>query len=344
MPVYNGEHFLPEAIDSILGQTFRDIELLIIDDGSTDRSADIIQAYDDPRIRLVRNSINLGLVAALNKGLDLARGDYIARMDCDDIALPSRLEKQVRFMDGNPDVGLCGTFYQWFSGDLSKTVRLPEDDQSIRLTLAFENSFGHNTVMLRRRHLSELGLKYDPAFKYAEDYEFWVRCSHYMKMANLPEVLVRYRFHPENTSSVYRGEQQQTADRIRRMQLDLLGLAATPEELAIHQQLAQHCFAGSIQELTLARNWLEKFTRTLAVRSSKSTESVHQRLGLNWYLACSQVADLGLPVWRLFMSSQIGRRADPIYVGKLFVRCLLRRPIPTSAPANDTLNQAEIQP
>ena len=143
MPIYNGERYLGEAIDSILGQTLRDFELLIIDDGSTDGSRGIIESYSDSRINLVRNDCNLGLVATLNRGLELSRGDYIARMDCDDIALPTRLEKQVQYMDHNPEVGLCGTCYQWFDEKSTKTVLLAEDDGSIRLTLAFENAFGH---------------------------------------------------------------------------------------------------------------------------------------------------------------------------------------------------------
>ena len=116
MPVYNGEKYLKEAITSILLQTFDDFEFLIINDGSSDASVDIIQSFRDPRIRLVHNDTNIGLIATLNKGLKLAHGKYVARMDQDDISLPRRLEKQTYFMDNNPDVGVCGTWIKLFMG------------------------------------------------------------------------------------------------------------------------------------------------------------------------------------------------------------------------------------
>ena len=114
MTVHNGEKHLSEAIDGILNQTFKDFEFLVIDDGSTDGSADIIQSYKDVRIRFISNGKNLSVPVSLNMGLNLARGEYIARMDCDDISLPQRLEKQVQFMDANPEVGVCGTWLETF--------------------------------------------------------------------------------------------------------------------------------------------------------------------------------------------------------------------------------------
>jgi len=112
MPVYNGGPFLRSAIESILNQDFSDFDFLIIDDGSTDGSHEIAASYADPRIRLESNGRNLGLIATLNRGLDLARGTYVARMDADDIAFPDRLSKQLTFMEAHPEIGLCGTWYE----------------------------------------------------------------------------------------------------------------------------------------------------------------------------------------------------------------------------------------
>ena len=109
MPVYNGEKYLRESVDSILNQTFTDFELLIINDGSTDSSMEILNSYSDSRIRIVTNEVNLRLIKTLNKGIDLATGEYIARMDCDDIADPKRLEIQLQYMEKHPDVAVCGT-------------------------------------------------------------------------------------------------------------------------------------------------------------------------------------------------------------------------------------------
>ena len=108
MPVYNCEKYLRESIESILNQTFKDFEFLIINDGSSDKSAEIVESYNDNRINFVQNEKNIGLAASLNRGLDIAKGEYIARMDADDISLPERLEKQVRFMETNPQIGICG--------------------------------------------------------------------------------------------------------------------------------------------------------------------------------------------------------------------------------------------
>ena len=117
MPVYNGERYLREAIDSILNQTFKDFEFLIINDGSTDLSVEIIESYADKRISLAHNGQNLGLITTLNRGFDLACGEYIARMDCDDISLPDRLEKQVVFMDNHPEIGICGSWVSAISDE-----------------------------------------------------------------------------------------------------------------------------------------------------------------------------------------------------------------------------------
>src|SRR5437870_2690752 len=116
MPVYNGARFLAGAMESVLGQTFGDFELLAINDGSSDQTAEILASSRDPRVRIVENGRNLDLIASLNKGLDLARGDYVARMDQDDLALPKRLEKQVHFLSASPRTGLCGTWFRTFGG------------------------------------------------------------------------------------------------------------------------------------------------------------------------------------------------------------------------------------
>ena len=122
MPVYNAEKYVAEAIDSILNQTFNDFEFLIINDGSTDNSLDIIKSYDDPRITIINNETNLGLSHTLNKGIELARGEYIIRMDADDISLSIRLEKQIEFMDSNQHIGICGSWIQTFDKSGNQSI------------------------------------------------------------------------------------------------------------------------------------------------------------------------------------------------------------------------------
>jgi len=198
MPVYNGEKYLRDAVESILNQTFTDFEFLIINDGSTDGSAGIINSYCDPRICLVNNETNLKLVASLNKGLGLARGEYIARMDCDDISLPDRLAKQVAFMDAFPEYGLCGTnmMITDMGGNLISSQCWPETPVPLEWTLLWENPVAHPTVMLRTRTLQEFNLNYRDVP--SEDLDLWCRLVLRAKIARLPEVLLHYRFHSDS--------------------------------------------------------------------------------------------------------------------------------------------------
>ncbi|CAL1241801.1 glycosyltransferase family 2 protein [Candidatus Methylocalor cossyra] len=333
MPVYNGEKYLRPAIESILGQTFTDFEFLIIDDGSTDSSVEICSSYRDPRIRLLSNGHNLGLIATLNRGLELARGEYIARMDCDDISLPERLERQLAFLNRHPDVGLCGTWFERFYRNESIILKPPTDDRLIRFFLLFDNAFAHNTIVMRKDFVQRYGLRYDPEYKYSEDYEFWVRCAQHTKVANIPEVLVRYRFHPENTSNRFRREQDATADRIRRRQLEALAVAASEEEIALHNAITTFRFHGDHRQLLRAKTWLEKLLALGVAQGALAEAAACRYLSRFWYGACGKSADLGWPLWRLFCSSPIGRAAEREWRWKLLLRCLLRRPIPLTGSA-----------
>lgn len=218
LPVYNAEKYVSQAIDSILKQTFEDFELLIINDGSTDESEEIIFSFKDPRIRYLKNTQNRKLVDTLNKGIESARGEYIARMDADDISLPARLQKQVSFLDNNPLVGVCGTWYQNF-GVRNNVVKTPVDDTSIKTFLFFNSPFCHPTVVFRKELLLRHNLKYDNIL-YAEDYMLWVKLSRLTEMANMPEVLLLYREHEKNISSTNRPNQVRNANVIRSVYLE----------------------------------------------------------------------------------------------------------------------------
>ena len=166
MPTYNSIRFIRESIESILNQTFVDFELIIIDDGSTDGSSEIIADYKkyDNRIYVCTNPKNLGIVASLNRGLSCARGQYIARMDSDDISYPTRFQKQIDFLDKYSDVGILGGAVQYIDSD-GKTLGMnayPTDDMAIRWTCLFSNPFAHPTVMIRKCVLEKNGLRYDP--------------------------------------------------------------------------------------------------------------------------------------------------------------------------------------
>ena len=199
MPVYNAAPYLREALDSILGQTYADFEFLIINDGSTDTSRSIVDSYQDSRIKHIANTINAGLVAALDEGIELAQGEYIARMDADDISLPERFAKQVEFMDQHPDVGACGTAYQYF-GDLDRTETPIQDTRKAFTFLSRNSSLGHPTTMIRRSVLNQHGIRYESKYGFAADYAFWIQIGQVAKITSLPETLLLYRWHSSNMS------------------------------------------------------------------------------------------------------------------------------------------------
>lgn len=197
MPVYNGERFLAEAIDSILGQTFTDFEFVIVDDGSTDASPAILADYAsrDPRIRVLTQA-NAGIVAALNRGLAECRAPLVARMDADDISLPTRLERQVAFLGGHPAVAVVGTAFQLVSdtGGAGPVVRHATGHAAIVRGLRRGNCLAHPTVMMRRDPIQAVG-GYREFLRHAEDYDLWTRVAERHELANLPECLLRYRVH-----------------------------------------------------------------------------------------------------------------------------------------------------
>ena len=214
MPVYNAEAYLREAIESLLYQTFQDFELLIINDGSTDRSEAIIAGVVDPRIRLVSQT-NQGLAAALNRGIQLAQGRYLARQDADDLSLPARLERQVAFLDANPDHGLIGTWAEIWS-ERTRTGRYhrhPVHDDILRFNLLFDSFFVHSSVMIRKDLFDVVGMYATEQDRQPEDFELWSRIvrNGRFKVANIPEVLVVYR---EVPTSICRTGMNPFLDRI----------------------------------------------------------------------------------------------------------------------------------
>jgi glycosyltransferase involved in cell wall biosynthesis len=199
MSVFNGQEFLRKAVDSILAQTYKDFELLVIDDCSSDRSADILRSYTDRRLRVVRNPQNLGLTAALNLGLQLSRGELIARQDADDVSHATRLEGQVGFLRQNPHIALLGTQVRIINemGRVLRPMVLHRcaSERGVDWQLLFGNPFVHSSVMFRRAVIADLG-GYNESLRYSQDIELWSRVLTKHQGTNLTETLVDYRTHP----------------------------------------------------------------------------------------------------------------------------------------------------
>jgi glycosyltransferase involved in cell wall biosynthesis len=215
MPVYNSERYVAEAVESILAQTFPDFEFLIVDDGSTDASLAILQKYAarEPRIRLISRP-NTGYVVALNEMLELARGEFVARMDSDDVCLPDRFERQVAFLRANPGVLAVGGAVILIDQDGAELITIPfpgHDHEIQELALSGSTPLSHPAAMVRREALDAVG-GYRKELVPAEDLDLWLRLGERGRLANLSQVVLRYREHEASVSSQ---NQQRQLDRAR---------------------------------------------------------------------------------------------------------------------------------
>ena len=231
MPAYNAEKYISEAIESILNQTYVDFEFIIINDGSTDKTKEIIHSYNDPRIVYLENENNLGIVITLNKGLDFASGKYIARMDSDDIAVTNRLEKQIAYMEKNKDVGLLGTGIHLFGEGIESTDRVfTTDSNQLKAELIFSSCIAHPTVMIRRSILDKNCLRYNPEFVGAEDYCLWWNIAKVSKIATLPDILLDYRIHESQITKKKDVQYYNMMDSLMEIRFKDIGYIGTKEE------------------------------------------------------------------------------------------------------------------
>jgi len=201
MSVYNGEKYLREAVDSILAQTFRDFEFLIINDGSTDRTGEILKSYSDQRIKIINHEKNIGLTKSLNKGLRVAKGEYVARQDADDISMPERLDKEVAFLDTNKNVGLVGTDYFLINekDKIIDKINCLTESKDLKEKLLEGNQFAHGSIVFKKECIEKVGM-YREEFKFAQDFDFVLRISEIFHIANIPEFLYKWRINIDSVS------------------------------------------------------------------------------------------------------------------------------------------------
>jgi glycosyltransferase involved in cell wall biosynthesis len=221
MSVYNGERFLKYSIDSILSQSYSNFEFIIVNDGSTDLTGGILDSYTDTRIVKIKNNINLGLTKSLNKGIALAKGDYIARLDADDIAKKDRLELQVKYLDENLDISCIGSNFEVIdqSGKCFWVSSLPNSEKWLRWQMLFRNVLAHSSMMIRRSDLAEGA--YDEEFKHSQDFELWCRLlKGGERIRLLPEALVQLRDNEEGITTHFNNSQSSYAYQITKSNVD----------------------------------------------------------------------------------------------------------------------------
>jgi glycosyltransferase involved in cell wall biosynthesis len=216
MPVYNAEKHLADAIESILNQSFTDFDFLIINDGSTDSSEEIIFSYLDSRIRYIKNETNLKLIKTLNKGIQLCTGKYIVRMDADDISQPERIQKQVAFMESNPEFGVCGSWFEAFGDVNNKIIQYKETHDEIITKMLYQCHFCHPSIIIRKEVFEDNVMYFDENYPHAEDYDFYLKVSKKWKLYNIQEALVKYRIHEQSVSVKYKSFQVENSLNIKK--------------------------------------------------------------------------------------------------------------------------------
>ena len=307
MPVYNGEDYLKEAIESILNQTFKDFEFLIINDGSTDKTLEILQSYYDSRIKTINNEKNIGLTKSLNKGLHLSRGQYIARMDADDISLPKRLKEQKNFMDKNPEIGIVGAWIKTIGTQIGYVQKYPSDPEEIRMSLLFRGQLAHPSVMLRKSLVKKYNLYYDSNFKYSQDDELWIRASRYFPITNIEKVLLLYRIHEKRVSEVYHNIQKKNAEIVKINQLKNLGISSSKEELIIHQSINKPAYYKKEDFIDKVEVWLKKLKKQNKKTKFYQEKAFSKFISLRWLVICYVNTDIGFWAWKKFWNSSLSQ-------------------------------------
>ncbi len=291
MPVYNAEQYLSQALDSIVSQSFEDWELILINDGSTDRSESIIMDYDDERIFYIKNPVNLKLIKTLNKGIDYCGGQYIARMDADDICHPDRLKRQVEFLDSHPQVLMCGTAATVIDNSRKKTGNIHNltSDDYLQINLMFSPSFIHPSMMIRNEVLKQS--KYDEAYKHVEDYDLWCRIAKLGKVANIDDELLQYRWHDSNVSVLNSEVQRKLKDELIKRELSRLDLIPTEVDLYCHKVTFLLYALGNKLDVPVDRfediaNWFTKLIRQNEIKHIYLQPALVAFLWSRWAVLC----------------------------------------------------------
>lgn len=315
IPCFNAARWLEAALHSVLTEFKPKIEVIVVDDGSTDQTRAIIKnaAQRDQRVRSVLLSDNRGIVYALNTALDVAEGKFIARMDADDIAMPTRFSRQVDFIH-RTGCDLCGSWFMEFGQGMPRKVRWPYSEAALSAAMLFQNTICHPTVMARRKVFDKY--RYRENYQLAEDYDLFIRASTEFRLANLPEVLLRYRRHPSQATISKRGVMEAVTRRIRYEALLSKGIEPTPKELMSHNLIRAPYSITEIAHLIDIENWL------LKLLSHFSNIEARQVIASQWIRACVRAAPLGQEMWRLFLGSKLCQEANVNWGTRLDLRAL----------------------
>ena len=283
MAVYNGEKFIRQAVESVLQQTFKDFELLIIDDGSSDNSLSIINGYADNRIRVLKNMGNKGLAYTRNRGIDEARGKYFATLDCDDISFKNRLATQINFFSQNKDVAICGGKIKYIneqSNYTGKLFSLRGDQDFLKAILMFNNIFFNSSTMINMSVLRKF--HFEESLAPAEDFDLFEKIAAEYKIAFLNKWLSLYRIH-NNNISVAKSEKRIIAEKIiAERQLVRYGFNYTADEFELHTKFTSTELDFLIHHLERCRDWFTNLINQNAQKKIFNNKSFKLALSRQW--------------------------------------------------------------
>lgn len=322
MSVYNAEKYLQEAIESILSQSYSDLEFIIVNDGSVDSSLSIIHSFKDSRIHLIDNQGNKGLIYSLNTAFKKASGKYIARMDADDVSLPERLERQVKFMEENPRIGICSCDYWQFSETGSQRYQALSNHDEIFSYMLFNCSVVHPTLMIRKDLIEKQPVLFDSRYPHAEDYELWSRLLFECRFSAVNTVLLKYRLHAQQVTNKHKLTQQLTANHVRANMLKKAGFSYTDDELRVFCLLGNSELIRKFNDLKLLEDFFHKLI-SQNKHIQAANEAVFEKvLKKHWQDACG-LTNTGIKAFFCYLKSNLRDKPTESLV-KLFVKCLVR--------------------
>ncbi len=317
MPVFNAEQTLREACDSIVAQTCSDWELIAINDGSADSSRHILESYasHDHRIRILDNPENLGLPASLNRGLDEAKGEYVIRMDGDDICEPHRFERQVNWMAEHADVVLAGSWVKFFGGK-THVRETPENHDELRVRMLLEYPFEHPSLVMRRQFLQDHSIRYNESLRLSEDLELCHRVASLGRVGNIPEPLLRLRQHQGRTHKIQPDALRKGVECVMRMQMKELGLKVDEAMLEIYCSIRERCPVKELTEVRKRTQWFESVleaNRKTLVYPHEALETYLVRVWEDWIREASKQLD---GCGKIFRQSRLSRKVKPRWMAR----------------------------
>ena len=308
LPVYNVEAFIQDTIESLLRQTFQDFELLVLDDCSTDATVERVRAMQDDRIRLILNPLNIGRAGTDNAALEHVRGESIAKMDGDDLCHPTRLARQVAYLDAHPDINVVGSFMQNFghSNYLNRYPTAPADAQVLTL---FTLPTGNPSAMLRASLFREQGLRYDATLRQTEDYDFCARYIRQLRVATIPEPLVQYRVPANVQKRDILSERATVSDVVREELLRQWQLPFTARELAVYNTIAMLERPLRDIKLTEVEAWLQKIVRHNETVPLFEPAALRRGVRERWFEVCYTHMQPRMKSFRTYFGSPLATYA-----------------------------------